>query len=79
VVTDLFHTDAGLNIPLILIESLGAAYITTFGDKTTWQDSYNANGVGGLIAAGLSPLRGFGKFLSVLMALSSECPISIIS
>jgi purine-cytosine permease-like protein len=59
-----------LNIPLILIESLGAAYMTTLTSKPTWATKYDDNGVGGLIAAGLSPLGGFGGFLTVLMALS---------
>lgn len=52
----------GLNIPLILIESLGAAYMTTLPAR---QAKYNEDGVGGLIAAGLSPLSGFGQFLSL--------------
>lgn len=63
-------TYVGLNVPLILIETLGAAYITTLDNKPTWAAAYDANGVGGLIAAGLSPLGGFGHFLTCLMALS---------
>lgn len=63
-------TDAGLNIPLILVESLGAAFMTTLTAKPTWAAKYADNGVGGLIEAGLSPLGGFGRFLTVLMALS---------
>jgi len=59
-----------LNIPLILIESLGAAYMTTLTAQPSWAAKYQDNGVGGLIAAGLSPLGGFGRFLTVLMALS---------
>ncbi|KAF8313780.1 hypothetical protein DL93DRAFT_2155978 [Clavulina sp. PMI_390] len=63
-------TYAGLNIPLIMIETLGAAYMTTLTARPDWAAMYDDNGVGGLIAAGLSPLKGFGHFLTVLMALS---------
>lgn len=44
--------------------------MTTLTAKPTWAAMYDENGVGGLIAAGLSPLGGFGRFLTVLMALS---------
>lgn len=44
--------------------------MTTLTSKPTWAAKYDDNGVGGLIAAGLSPLGGFGRFLTVLMALS---------
>ncbi|EPQ51414.1 hypothetical protein GLOTRDRAFT_48944 [Gloeophyllum trabeum ATCC 11539] len=63
-------TYAGLNIPLILVESLGAAYMTTLANNSAWSDLYTANGVGGLIAAGLTPLNGVGRFLTVIMGLS---------
>ncbi|KII88697.1 hypothetical protein PLICRDRAFT_176250 [Plicaturopsis crispa FD-325 SS-3] len=66
-----FWTYLGLNIPLILIESLGAAAMTTFGQKTTWEDQYDTGSVGGLLGAGLvGPMGGFGRFLLVIMALS---------
>jgi len=64
------YTYLGLNTPLILIETLGAAMMTTFNSKTTWGDDYNNGGLGGLLAAPLSPLGGFGRFLLVLLALS---------
>jgi NCS1 nucleoside transporter family len=66
-----FWTYLGLNTPLILVECLGAAAMTTFGQKSTWQDAYNSNSVGGLLGAGLAgPMGGFGSFLLVVMALS---------
>lgn len=70
-----FTTYLGLNIPLILIEILGAAVMTTLTQKTTWYDRAYPDGtteleIGGLIAATLSPMNGFGGFLCVLAALS---------
>ncbi|GBE79480.1 Purine-cytosine permease fcyB [Sparassis crispa] len=66
-----FWTYLGLNIPLILIESLGAAAMTTFVNKSTWEDAYNTNSVGGLLGAGLAgPMGGFGRFLLVILSLS---------
>lgn len=61
-------TYAGLNLPCILIECLGAAEATV--TRADWQQMYADGGVGGLLAASLSPAGGFGKFLMVLLALS---------
>ncbi|KZT12599.1 uncharacterized protein LAESUDRAFT_7689 [Laetiporus sulphureus 93-53] len=66
-----FWTYLGLNIPLILVETLGAAAMTTLAAKSTWEDAYNENSVGGLIGAGLTgPMHGFGGFLLVIISLS---------
>ncbi|KAH7870293.1 permease for cytosine/purines, uracil, thiamine, allantoin-domain-containing protein [Lentinula edodes] len=66
-----FWTYLGLNVPLILVEILGAAAMSTFNQKTTWADAYAENSVGGLLGAGLAgPMGGFGSFLLVIMALS---------
>ncbi|KAJ3811650.1 permease for cytosine/purines, uracil, thiamine, allantoin-domain-containing protein [Lentinula aff. lateritia] len=66
-----FWTYLGLNTPLILVEILGAAAMTTFAQKTTWEDAYNDNSVGGLLGAGLAgPMGGFGSFLLVILAMS---------
>ncbi|KAE9385571.1 hypothetical protein BT96DRAFT_968444 [Gymnopus androsaceus JB14] len=67
-----FWTYVGLNTPLILVEILGAAAMTTFKQKTTWADAYADNSVGGLLGAGLAgPMGGFGSFLLVILALSA--------
>ncbi|GJJ09156.1 hypothetical protein Clacol_003378 [Clathrus columnatus] len=58
----------GLNIPLILVESLGAGLATV--TREDWQTAFTDGGVGGLIGASLSPAKGFGKFCLVLTALS---------
>ncbi|KAI0952236.1 hypothetical protein AcW1_004395 [Taiwanofungus camphoratus] len=66
-----FWTYVGLNIPLILIEVLGAAAMTTFGNKPAWAQAYADNSVGGLLGAGLvGPMGGFGRFLLVILSLS---------
>lgn len=44
--------------------------MTTFESKTTWGDMYAENGLGGLLGAPLSPMKGFGSFLLVILALS---------
>ncbi|KIJ41962.1 hypothetical protein M422DRAFT_68139 [Sphaerobolus stellatus SS14] len=58
----------GLNIPLILIESLGAGLATV--KKEGFQEMFDSGGVGGLLGAALKPAGGFGKFCLVLAALS---------
>ncbi|KWU45996.1 hypothetical protein RHOSPDRAFT_32476 [Rhodotorula sp. JG-1b] len=63
-------TYIGLNFPLIFVESLGALMMSTFEAKPSWGERYDTGGLGGLLAAGLSPLGGFGKFLLVVLALS---------
>jgi len=66
-----WYTYIGLNLPLILVEVLGAAMMTTFNEKTTWADAYAEGSVGGLLGAGLrGPMGGFGGFLMVILALS---------
>ncbi|EJC99821.1 uncharacterized protein FOMMEDRAFT_22878 [Fomitiporia mediterranea MF3/22] len=61
-------TYAGLNLPCILIECLGAATATVA--RQDWQARFAEGGVGALLAATLSPAGGFGRFLQVLLALS---------
>ena len=56
----------GLNIPLILIESLGAGLSTVA--RPDWRAAFESGGVGGLIGAALSPLGGFGKFCLVIVS-----------
>lgn len=69
-------TYIGLNFPLIFVESLGALMMSTFEAKPSWGERYDTGGLGGLLAAGLSPLGGFGKFLLVLLALSIVTNVS---
>jgi len=65
--TKLFwYTYVGLNVPQIFCEILGAAMMTAPDFATAYSDG----AVGGLLAAGLEPVHGFGKFLLVLLAFS---------
>lgn len=57
----------GLNIPLILIESLGAGLATI--TEPGWAEANAANGVGGLLGIALSPAKGFGKFCLVVVGV----------
>ncbi|KAJ3307823.1 hypothetical protein HDU76_004337 [Blyttiomyces sp. JEL0837] len=62
-----FLTAAGLFIPLVFVEVLGLGVASAIANNQAYADSV---GVGGLLAAVLAPLGGFGSFLMVLLALS---------
>ena len=62
-------TYAGLNVPLILVESLGAACYSTIATKPEYAAAYEQFGVGGLLRACLSPAGGFGDFCVVVIGL----------
>lgn len=50
---------------------LGAAFAAAAPGIPSWENGFdNGNNVGGLLAAILSPVGGFGKFLIVIIALS---------
>jgi NCS1 nucleoside transporter family len=73
-------TFAGLAFPLLFTEMLGAAIATAMaannGDNI-YMDGYGHSGIGGLLAAVLSPLGRFGEFCLVILALSiiaNNCP-----
>lgn len=61
-------TYAGLNLPCILIECLGAAAATV--TREDFVTRYEEDGVGGLLMAMLLRADGFGRFLQVILALS---------
>ncbi|CAE7213747.1 unnamed protein product [Rhizoctonia solani] len=60
----------GLLLPVTSAQLVGAAFATSFASNPSWQAGYEAAGVGGLVDVVLSPCGGFGKFLTVLLALS---------
>ncbi|EJU01056.1 cytosine-purine permease [Dacryopinax primogenitus] len=64
------YTYIGLFLPIVIIQILGAAFAIGMGNVPEWQDAYNTNSVGGLLEAVLRPAGNFGKFLTVLLALS---------
>ncbi|EAU81390.1 purine-cytosine permease [Coprinopsis cinerea okayama7 len=61
----------GLLVPIVTLQSLGAAVAVAASTSVPeWQQAYEGGDVGGLLHAMLSPVGGFGKFLTVLLALS---------
>ncbi|PCH44946.1 hypothetical protein WOLCODRAFT_139341 [Wolfiporia cocos MD-104 SS10] len=66
----------GFNIPIITIQCLGAAVATASSSVPAWSAGYADGNVGGLLEAMLSPAGNFGKFLTVLLALSVTANIA---
>ncbi|KAE8348298.1 permease for cytosine/purines, uracil, thiamine, allantoin-domain-containing protein [Aspergillus coremiiformis] len=75
-----FSAWTGLIVPLLFTQFLGIAIMsaTSLNDgNNKYQAGYAASGNGGLLAAVLEPLGGFGKFCLVILALSivaNNCP-----
>ncbi|KAF3764526.1 cytosine-purine permease [Cryphonectria parasitica EP155] len=78
-------TFAGLLVPLVFTELLGAAIMTAATDNADGQGTndsflaaYSATGIGGILAAVLvPPLGAFGRFCLAVLALSTvanNCP-----
>lgn len=66
-----FHyTYWGLVIPTILLMTLGAAIAGALPNNPTWEQGNDEFGIGGVLAAILSKVGGFGKFVVVLQTLS---------
>ena len=53
------------------LQILGAAVAIASTYVMSWGDGYDGGNVGGLLAAMLSPTKGFGKFLTFLLSLST--------
>ena len=64
-------TYAGIVVPSILVQLLGAALYTGAQAHPDWQHAYVEYGVGGPLMKALEPAGGFGKFLMVLAGLSA--------
>ncbi|KAI0042823.1 NCS cytosine-purine permease [Auriscalpium vulgare] len=60
----------GLILPIVSLQCLGAAAAISAPFVPDWNDGYADGNVGGLVAAMLHPVHGFGKFLTVLLSLS---------
>jgi len=60
----------GLFLPITCLQLLGAAVAGCLGNVPAWQAGYDEASVGGLLEAMLSPAKGFGKFLTVLISFS---------
>ncbi|KIK61445.1 hypothetical protein GYMLUDRAFT_225128 [Collybiopsis luxurians FD-317 M1] len=64
------YTYFGLLIPITSVQCFGAAAAAASAAVPTWAQAYDNSNVGGLLAAMLSPVGNFGKFLTVLLSLS---------
>ncbi|EIW55544.1 cytosine-purine permease [Trametes versicolor FP-101664 SS1] len=65
------YSYAGFFIASLAAHMLGAAFAAAAPGVPSWEAGFEqGNNVGGLIQAVLSPSGGFGKFLTVLLALS---------
>lgn len=58
------------SLPQVLLQCLGAAVAAAAPSVSSWSDPYASDDVGGLLAAMLGPVGGFGKFLLVVLSLS---------
>ncbi|KAF2861568.1 cytosine-purine permease [Piedraia hortae CBS 480.64] len=64
------YTFFGINIPTIPLMVLGAAIGGAMPNVPAWSDANKKDSGGGVLAAMLDPVGGFGKFLVVLIAFS---------
>jgi purine-cytosine permease-like protein len=64
------YTYAGLALPTILLMTLGAAIAGALPSNDEWTRAYEANLVGGVLAAMLASAGGFGKFCVVVLSLT---------
>ncbi|EIN08700.1 cytosine-purine permease [Punctularia strigosozonata HHB-11173 SS5] len=66
----------GFLVPIVTLQCLGAAVANSVSLVPSWEAGYTDGNVGGLIGAMLEPVGGFGKFLLVLMALSTVANVA---
>jgi purine-cytosine permease-like protein len=67
----LFQKSVALTIGQIVPHFLGAAFTASAPAVPSWTAGFEGgNNIGGLISAVLAPTSGFGKLLTVLIALS---------
>ncbi|ETS76829.1 hypothetical protein PFICI_10703 [Pestalotiopsis fici W106-1] len=58
----------GLWLSFSFVYILGIGLATGMSGNTAWQDAYNVS-AGALVVAGFEPLKGFGRFCGVVVAL----------
>ncbi|CAK7244592.1 MAG: hypothetical protein STHCBS139747_006136 [Sporothrix thermara] len=73
------YSYAGLVLSTVPLMTLGAAIAGAIAQVDSWNTGYANNMVGGTLDAMLSPAGGFGKFMTVLLALSLIGNISATS
>ncbi|KAI1181238.1 NCS1 nucleoside transporter [Nemania sp. FL0916] len=60
----------GLVLPSVPLMILGAAIGGAISNVPAWEEGYETNAVGGVLAAMLQPAGGFGKFVVVVLSLT---------
>ncbi|KAF8190345.1 permease for cytosine/purines, uracil, thiamine, allantoin-domain-containing protein [Mycena galopus ATCC 62051] len=65
-----WYSYLGLILPVISLQCFGALIGACLSAVPAWEAGNDTSGVGGILDAMLSPAKGFGKFLVVLLALS---------
>ncbi|KAL0579277.1 hypothetical protein V5O48_002731 [Marasmius crinis-equi] len=68
------YTFLGLSVPIITVQCLGAAVAAAAPTVPSWES--HTGTVGDLVLAMLGPVGNFGKFLTVLLALSATANIT---
>ncbi|CAK7567041.1 MAG: hypothetical protein SEPTF4163_004999 [Sporothrix epigloea] len=69
----------GVLLPCVPLLILGAAIGGAVPNVESWNNAYAESNIGGIIYEMLTPAKGFGKFLVVLLALSGVGNIAISS
>jgi hypothetical protein len=57
-------------LPTVALQCFGALIGACLASVPAWEAGNESGAVGGILNAMLSPAKGFGKFLTVLLALS---------
>ncbi|KAJ7240455.1 permease for cytosine/purines, uracil, thiamine, allantoin-domain-containing protein [Mycena rebaudengoi] len=65
-----WYSYLGLVLPTVSLQCFGALIGACLASVPAWEAGYESGDVGGILDAMLSPAKGFGKFLTVLLALS---------
>ncbi|TDL19554.1 cytosine-purine permease [Rickenella mellea] len=66
----------GFLLPIVPLQCLGAAFAVSAPLIPSWSSALSTGSVGSLFATVLSPVGGFGKFLTVLLSLSVTANIA---
>lgn len=66
-----WYTFAGFVVPTVPLMVLGAAIGGAVPNVPAWAAAYETGSAGGILAAMLTPAKGFGKFIVVILAFST--------
>ncbi|KAL4261631.1 purine-cytosine permease (2.A.39) family protein [Pleurotus pulmonarius] len=71
------YTYFGLLLPTVTLQCLGVACTIAASSIPAWEQGLRDGNVGGLVAVMLQPVGNFGKFLTVLLAISVTGNIAV--